>query len=188
MNKLIQTKKKIFLIFPFFLFLLYLPNTPVPVNFHWHDSQRIGQILLISYAVIFGVVFGYFEVKNKIFLIILIFVFLGILSSLLSSHIIWSLTEMSIFIGSYALGIFLYRIFCIDYERLERYSFFALFLTAASLFVYFLVAYFSSIFIDEEFDVWQFINGFSNPRFFGQFLTLLLPVLLAPVLRKSQWS
>jgi len=188
MIKLIQTKKKIFLIFPFFLFFLYLPNTPIPANFHWHDSQRVGQILLISYAVIFGAIFGFFEIKNKIFFITLIFVFLGILSSSLSSHIIWSLTEMAIFLGGYALGIFLYRIFCIDYEKLEIYSFFALFLTAASLFVYFFVAYFSSLFMDEKFDVWQFINGFSNPRFFGQFLTLLLPVLLAPVLRKSQWS
>lgn len=188
MNKLIQTKKEIFLIFPFFLFFLYLPNTPIPINFHWHDSQRIGQILLISYAVIFGVFFRFFEIKNKIFFITLIFVSLGILSSSLSSHIMWSLTEMSIFLGIYALGIFVYRIFCIDYKKLEIYSFFALFLTAASLFIYFFVAYVSSLFIDEEFDVWQFINGFSNPRFFGQFLTLLLPVLLAPVLRKSQWS
>ncbi len=181
-------KRRYFLLFPFCFFVFYLPNIPVPSDFHWHDSQRVGQILLITYAVIFGTFFGIFEIGNKIFLYVLFLIFLGLISACLSNFPIWSLTEMAIFLGSYALGVFLYHIFCVDYENAERYSFFILFLTAFSLSFYFVVAYISSFFIDNKFDVWQLINGFSNPRFFGQFLTLLLPVLLAPVLQKNRWS
>ncbi|MDR0214755.1 MAG: O-antigen ligase family protein [Comamonas sp.] len=137
---------------------------------------------------IFGVFFGFFKIEIKTFIYVLSFIFLGLVSSFLSSYPIWSLTEMAIFLGSYALGVFLYRVFCDDYVRVEKYSIFVLFLTAFSLSFYFVVAYISSFFIHDVFDVWQFINGFSNPRFFGQFLTLLLPVLLAPVLQKNRWS
>lgn len=184
----IFSNRKYFLLFPFFLFIIYLPNKPIPSDFHWHDSQRIGQIILIAYAVIFGVLLRFFETGKKIFYAFLIFVFLGIVSTFLSSSLIWSLTEMAIFLGSYALGIFVYRFFSADYERVEKYSFFVLFFTVFFLVVYFSVTYISSFFIGNLFDAWQFINGFSNPRFFGQFLTLLLPVLIAPVLQKSRWS
>lgn len=186
--KSISYGKRIFLIVPFLLLIFYLPNNPFFDNLPWHDSQRIGQILLIIYSVIFGVIFGLFDIKLKIVLIFLTFIVLGVASSFLSAYPVWSLTEMAIFVGSYALGVFLYRIFCFDYKKAEKYSFFSLFLTASSLSIYFFVAYFSSLFIGDIFDVWQFINGFSNPRFFGQFLTLILPVLLAPVMQKSRWS
>lgn len=185
MNKKFFIKNNLLLITPLFLIIFYLPNTPFPESFHWHDSQRVGQILLIVYSVIFGVVLGFFEIKNFFYLI---FVFLGVVSSYLSAYPIWALTEISIFLGSYAFGIYLYRIFCIDYDKMKKYSFFVFFLTGASLALYFLIAYISSFIVGNNFDVWQFINGFSNPRFFGQFLTLLLPILIAPVLESSRWN
>lgn len=181
-------KRLYFLLAPVIFIIFYLTNFTLNSRLHWHDSQRIGQILLMVYVVIMGVILNLFEIKIKLLLVFLIFIFLGLLSSFFSKNIIWSLTELSIFIGSYAFGFFVYRIFCFNYYKSEVGALFTLFLTASSLTIYFMVAYMSSLLINEKIDVWQYINGFSNPRFFGQFLTLLLPVLMAPVLRRSKCS
>lgn len=38
---------------------------------------------------------------------------------------------------------------------------------------------------DRIFDAWLLVDGFSNPRFYGQFLTLALPMLAAPLLMQG---
>lgn len=175
------------LLVPIFLAILILPNVPLKSYVHWHDSQRLGQILLIVYSIFGGCFLKYFTVKKYIFIYFLIFIALGIFSSFLSDFPLWSLTELSIFVGGYALGFFIYRKFDESYEAMESYSLFIFFLTASLLALYFFIAYTTSFFIGGQMDTWEFLNGFSNPRFFGQFLTLLLPVLFAPILQGNKW-
>lgn len=159
------------------------------MRWSWHDSQRVGQILIILFytCLFFYFKFSIFSRKNSI--VFFSFFSLAIISCLLSKNKVWALTEMAIFLGSYVTGFVLFYLLTMDAEgRIENYLFFTLFLTAASLSIYFFMAYISSFLLLNEFNVWDFVNGFSNIRFFGQFLTLLLPVLVAPVLLKKKWS
>lgn len=61
-----------------------------------------------------------------------------------------------------------------------------LFFTCAGLTARFLVTYVAALFSgDSTFNSWLLLDGFSNPRFYGQFLTLALPLLVAPLLTRG---
>ena len=180
-------KNGIYLICPILFAFFYLVNNTLLPSLSWHDSQRFGQIALIIYAIFFGIVFKLFEIKAEQFYFLLGFLILGAISSFRASLTIWSFTEMAMLLGCYGLGLFIYRIFCSN-NNIEKLSFFILFLTTSSLILYFVIAYISSLYLRLDFDVWGFIKGFTNPRFFGQFCTLAIPILIAPVLMKSKWD
>lgn len=159
------------------------------MRWSWHDSQRVGQIYLIIFYTFLFVLLNISAYSKKNRHIFFCFVFLGAVSCLMSEEKIFAFTEMAIFFGSYIMGIVLFHLMKLGAEKnLEKYFFLFLFLSAASLAIYFFMGYISSFFSKTNFDVWDFFNGFSNIRFFGQFMTLLIPVLVAPVLLRKKWS
>lgn len=180
-------KNGLYLICPILFTLFYLVNDTLLPSLSWHDSQRIGQIALIVYAIFFGVIFKLFEIKVEQFYFLLGFLILGGISSFQANLTIWSFTEMAMLLGCYGFGLFICKIFCLN-QNLEKISFFIFFVTASSLVLYFIISYISSLFLGLGFDVWGFIKGFTNPRFFGQFCTLIIPIMIAPVLMKSKWN
>lgn len=180
-------KNGLYLICPILFTLFYLVNDTLLPSLSWHDSQRIGQIALIVYAIFFGVIFKLFEIKVEQFYFLLGFLILGGISSFQANLTIWSFTEMAMLLGCYGFGLFICKIFCLN-QNLEKISFFIFFVTASSLVLYFIISYISSLYLGLWFDVWGFIKGFTNPRFFGQFCTLIIPIMIAPVLMKSKWN
>lgn len=60
---------------------------------------------------------------------------------------------------------------------------FSVFVVCALLSVQFLTTYFATIFhANGQVDLWLLFSGFDNVRFFGQFSTLTLPLLVMPLL------
>jgi hypothetical protein len=145
----------------------------------WHDQQRILQLALILLAVVMMLVLPRSGFSVGVFFLISLVLVVGFISSLCASEPLWALKEWGRYAGLYVLVLVLSGFF-------ERYPFLQWFVLALMAFVAvyqalnLFVAY-SAAFISGYFDFSSdlFFTGFVNPRFFGQFQVLVLPVLLA---------
>jgi len=92
-----------------------------------------------------------------------------------------------LFVGCTGLAAVVAAIRTVWPRGLDRGLLALLFLIVAAQIAGFGAAYASALMADEiRLDAWLLIDGFSNPRFYGQFLTLALPLLLVPVLSTGE--
>lgn len=187
-------QKRIELIFPV-LGLIILASLPLwewlPAP-GWHDRQRIGQIILIALSVCAGLSIGVFKkspwfLEREIQYVIVIVAILGLVSTALARQPIWALMEWSVFSGCLCLGwmvIFIHQRF--HEQESDRLLLGAVFTTAALFSLKFIGHYIIFILQGERIlDSWWLIDGFDNPRFFGQFCSLTLPLMAIPLLEKE---
>lgn len=174
------------------IFLSILPIWILIPSRSWHDWQRMGQILFIASAAIFGSLSGLFKnsphfLERRVRYVIVVIAGLGLLSALQSRQPYWAFVEWSVFAGSLCLGwvmIALQQHF--QSKDSDRVLLAAVFSVCTLLSVRFFIYYCLSIANrDEPLDYWILIDGFSNPRFFGQFCSLTLPLLAIPLLEKE---
>lgn len=147
----------------------------------WHDEQRIWQLGLLTFASMLLLVLGQARLPASAFVAFAALLGLGLLSALLADWPMWALKEW----GRYAGLVSLALLFAL-YAHLRWFSASVLGLMAAVGCVHALqfIVYYASAFLSGIYmlDVGLLFNGFVNPRFFGQFQLLLMPVLAALVL------
>ena len=178
-----------------FLGLILLVSLPVwewiPTR-GWHDRQRMGQVFLILLSAVAGLWLGVFKkspkfLERQIQYAIVIVAILGLISVALARQPIWALMEWSIFVGCLCMGwmvVFIHQRF--RAQESDRLLLGTVFFVTALLSLKFISHYI--IFIlqgDKLLDVWWLIDGFDNPRFFGQFCSLTLPLMAIPLLEKE---
>ncbi len=165
-------------------------------NTHWHDQQRIGQILTLAMAVIAALlIFGLGRLRTPLLLshmnhrlFVLVIVAAGI-SAYLAHQPLWAFTELALGVACLGLSWLvasvrrLYDVQNTGGHTVDRILLATLFFICAGLVARFDVSYLAAITNGEGIlDAWLLVDGFSNPRFFGQFLTLALPLLAVPLL------
>lgn len=145
-------------------------------NFQWHDQQRILQILLL-----FSLTLSTFFIKKQLFtrttLIILYCIFIiGFISSITAEFPEWALKEWAHNLGLILIIGFLgHSAKQIKIRLLIILSMVTTgFILAFQFLIFYISAFLSGI---QILDADLLISGFSNPRFFGQFQVILIPVL-----------
>lgn len=159
----------------------------------WHDQQRVGQIVifvLIATAAAL-LIWAPSDVKRLLTRwprrLISLVLAAALLSALLAHRPGWAFTEVAM--GASCLGLawtvaVARRRFGAgaDYLLLA-----ALALTVGGLMARFLVAYLAAATSGlGVLNAWALVDGFSNPRFYGQFMTLSLPMLAVPLLAEGK--
>lgn len=163
-----------------------------PPALTWHDSQRLCQILLFTIFV--AVLFLGQGLYRKITLInrfsgmsISALMLLGILSALGSRQPAWALAEVALITSCLGLawGIAVAR--RLSGEILDKILIASVALLGMVKITEFSILYFTSLAAAEKnVDAFQILTGFSNPRFYGQFLSLTLPLLAMPLLARDR--
>ncbi|KTB83063.1 pilus assembly protein [Pseudomonas syringae ICMP 13102] len=160
-------------------------------SFAMHDVQRLGQWVIGVLSVVF-IFFHYIKkTASGFFLFWIRFVFqvlllIGLTSSLTAHQPMWALTELSVLLLSCAIAtaFALQRQFC--GARLDRAFIGFVILICTVKIVQFLSAS-TAAFLSSAptLDTDLLLDGFSNKRFYGQFQTFTLPLLVLPLLLTS---
>ncbi|SEP95529.1 MULTISPECIES: O-antigen ligase family protein [Pseudomonas] len=144
----------------------------------WHDWQRAGQIIIFILCA-----FGLLASNKAIYLsrfysrFFCFFLLIGLISSSFSQYRLWSLAEVSLLLGSIAIVFFIaWR--CIgDGERFDFLIINFLMMLCLLKVLQFFVSYVSALSYGGGLSAEIILDGFSNIRFYGQFITLVIPVL-----------
>lgn len=158
----------------------------------WHDQQRIGQITVIVlgaglafYSLFAPPLRSHLAQGPRTFLIILALA--GVASSLLSRQPEWAFAELAIALG--CLGIAWMVAVTRDQlgATLDKLLLGFVFFICVALTLRFFASY-AALLITRNgmVDPWLLLDGFSNLRFYGQFISLSLPLLAAPILMQGR--
>lgn len=158
----------------------------------WHDQQRIGQVVVMAVALVAAAI-AYAGRSRAPLLdarwrrVVVAVLAVGVLSAALAGQPVWGLVEVALVMGSLAIA-WLVAVTRRDVGPKADHALFAvLCFTCAGLVSRFLVAYLSAVTNGEGIlNGWLLLDGFSNPRFYGQFLTLALPLLVVPLMLQSR--
>ena len=142
------------------------------LGYGWHDQQRIYQLLLLCACAPLAFLLPQRALPRPALLLLSSLLLLGLCSSALSALPQWALKEWSRYIGLLLLSLVVGGLA----ERPIWQSFILWvmaavgFLHAFQFLVYYLMAFVTGI---RMLDADILFNGFSNPRFFGQFQVML---------------
>lgn len=165
----------------FFLSAVYIGHA----DLGWHDQQRISQILLLLSIAVFAVFLPQQKLPAPALYALLGIFIIGFVSCLFSELPDWALKEWARYVGLALLAIILGC--CARKPVVRRFMLWGM---ASVGFIHafqFLVSY-ASAFLSGMYmlDAGMLFRGFSNPRFFGQFQVMLLPVLAWLILECQQ--
>lgn len=170
-----------------------LPLWRFQITIFWHDSQRVGEILILGLGILGLTIYSlrasatFPSLPRKSVLLIVAVASAGLLSAALSRQPMWALVEWGLFFGLMGLA---YAVALarranpqwVDYGILGLMC-----LICAALISRDLAAYAGLIVRgDRVLNVHEIFTGFSNPRFFGQFVSLSLPVLAVVVISRDR--
>ena len=175
-----------------------LPLVDLIPGVEWHDQQRIGQVLVMAIALLVAITTlagsappPLLDAGRRRLLAVIAAV--GVCSALLARQPLWGLAEVALAVGACGTA-WLVAVTRRDLgSRADHVLLAALCFTCAGLVSRFLASYLAGIGGEAGvLDAWLLVGGFSNPRFFGQFLTLCLPMLVVPLmlekgLRRHAW-
>lgn len=158
----------------------------------WHDQQRVGQALAFVLALL-AALFSWANGRRPAPLLdrvsgrLVILVIAGaMISACLAEQPLWAFTEVALGVACLGLASMVASMRRSFWRTADRILLATLVFTSAGLAARFVAAYLAAVFgADRIFDAWLLVDGFSNPRFYGQFLTLALPVLAAPLLMQG---
>ena len=174
-----QQEKYLFVLLAAFLLAITILPFSMPTTFH--DSQRF--ISILATTALLGIRFLTMAAWSKTDIIaVLTLVVYGSITSALSIAPEWSFVEVSLF-----LMIILSVVFTFtnpDISLLTKLT--LLFASTQSIYICRdLLNYIFSITSNNKLDVWDVIDGFSNIRFYAQFLSWTTPFLLGYITIKT---
>ena len=165
---------------------------------HWHDQQRIGQVSMLVLAIVVAMLAFVGGLCPPLLLsstnrwLIMLVIVAASVSAYHAHQPLWAFTELALGVTSLGLAWLvasmrrLYGVQNTDGRIIDRVLLATLFFICTGLVVRFVISYLAAITNGEGvLDAWLLIDGFSNPRFFGQFLTLALPLLAVPLLTEG---
>ncbi|SDF38434.1 O-antigen ligase [Pseudomonas seleniipraecipitans] len=146
------------------------------LGYGWHDQQRFYQILLLCACAPLAALLPQAALSGAALLLLAGLFTLGLYSSLLAAWPEWALREWSRYVG-----LLLLALVASGLRVRAAWEYFILwamaavgFIHAYQFLVYYLMAFVTGI---RMLDADILFSGFSNPRFFGQFQVMLLPVM-----------
>ncbi len=164
-----------------------LPLIDVMPSVQRHDVQRVGQILafgLVPVVALFRTSCFPFKLPSAVKPVLVAISSGGLLSAMLSRQPLWALTEIALMLGSMGLAWAVAVIRRDGESAVDRMILVTVLFICAAQSLRFLVMYCLAYFFAPSLNPWQLLGGFSNLRFYGQFITLSLPLLAAPILMR----
>jgi len=166
----------------------WLPGTT------WHDQQRIGQVLALTLTVLgIALLVGTGVIRPAPLLdrarrrLVALVIAGAILSTFVAHDPQWAFTEVALGLSCLGLAWVVATLRRCCGVLVDRLLLAALAMTCAGLLVRFVVAYVAAICGEVRvLNAWLLLDGFSNPRFYGQFLTLALPLLVTSLLATGE--
>ncbi len=156
-------------------------------SYGWHDQQRVVQAALLFLVCVLSVFngCGFLSVHNLV--LVLGVLVLGLVAVYFSAFPGWALREWVVFSGCFFLALLIARV-CCDY-KVDSAFFYLLSAVAVVLSVQFLISYLVAFITGiQMLHIDVLLSGFSNPRSFGQFQVLAMPVLAFLVFKDFQNS
>lgn len=145
-------------------------------GYGWHDQQRIYQLLLLCACAPLAALLPQAMLPRPAQLLLAGLLIIGLCSSLLATWPEWALKEWTRFAGLVVLALVVSGL--VERPNWQTFLLWVMaavgFLLAFQFLVYYLMAFTTGI---RMLDVDVLITGFSNPRFFGQFQVMLMPVM-----------
>lgn len=154
-------------------------------GYSWHDQQRIYQLLLLCACAPMGILLPQTTLPRPALFLFSSLLLLGMCSSTLAAWPEWALKEWSRYAGLIMLALVVGGLA----GRPTGQSFIVWAMATAGLIhalqflLYYLMAFVTGI---RMLDADVLFSGFSNPRFFGQFQVMLMPVMALLVERCRQ--
>ena len=182
--KTIKThKESAILIFGHILYLISSINFWI-IEGNWHDQQRIMQIFLFSFISVTALIFTFSSssdsqssfYKKKDVIIFLAFSLSGLLSVFFSKYWGNALLEWALVCIAIMSAAYIAKVRVVANDSFDRWAVTAINFT----FLFYLVgliARFLAVIGGQPIIVGNLLDGFSNIRFFGQYLTFTLPFL-----------
>lgn len=177
----------------FAAYLVFLPTTGVVPDLSWHNDQRLAQIallLLVAVHTASGLIFvGSSKVAavwsltpRYVRIALAAVLLLGMVSAAVAPLPRWALLEWSLMALLLALGMLVAVARHQLPARFDRLLMAALLLTAAAYILKVAVAYSAALVERLPLNIGWLLDGFSNPRFFSQFQSMTLPLLVLPAM------
>jgi len=162
-------------------FLLIFSSTSLSywlLDYSWLEQQRITQLLLVlaaSARILLSYLRGPSHFAQPGNAVLLAFV-LGLASALVSQYPQWALKEWAKYASSLALIVYLGH--ALRQTAAQQVVLLILLTTSALLAVQFFAFYLASFFTGtRHVNPYLMYPGFDNPRFYGQFQIMLIPIL-----------
>lgn len=145
-------------------------------GYSWHDQQRIYQLLLLCGCAPLAAFLSKVTLSRAALLLLTGLLLLGLCSSTLATWPHWALKEWSRYGGLLLLALVIGGL--VERPSWQNFILWAMaatgFIHAFQFLVYYLMAFVTGI---RMLDADILFSGFSNPRFFGQFQVMLMPVI-----------
>lgn len=183
-----QSRYAIFADLSLFFLILVFSLAAIDIwhlGFTWHDHQRIYQLVLLGVAAILLLFRPISALPPLVFVVLVGIFFIGLISAFQAEWPLWALKEWGRYVSLVMLVLLSGLISQKPGVALLLLSLMAVvgFLHAFQFSAYYSAAFISGLQVLES-DL--LFNGFSNPRFFGQFQILLMPVLACLALHFRQ--
>ncbi|WP_100206799.1 O-antigen ligase family protein [Stutzerimonas stutzeri] len=145
-------------------------------EYTWHDQQRIFQLVLLCITAPLAIFSSKTALPKQASAAVFLLLFIGILSTHASMWPEWALKEWSRFAGLSLLVIAIggMQLNAIHLRSLLGIMAFIGLIQAFQFLNYYLLAFITGVY---KLDTDILVTGFSNPRSFGQFQVLLMPVM-----------
>lgn len=145
-------------------------------DYGWHDQQRIYQLLLLCACAPLAALMPQANLPRPALLLLTCLLFLGLCSSAQAPWPQWALKEWSRYGGLLLLALVVGGLS--ERPTWQNFILWAMaavgFIHALQFLIYYLMAFVTGI---RMLNADILFSGFSNPRFFGQFQVMLMPVM-----------
>ncbi|RML64613.1 putative pilin glycosyltransferase [Pseudomonas syringae pv. syringae] len=160
-------------------------------GFSGHDSQRVAQFL-IGFSSLFLLLkysakqLSFCTVSSQVKLFFFSVVVMGFVSSFMSHRPLWALTELSVLLLSCGIGCAFALQRNVYGTQLDRaFIGFVIFICTVKTIQFLSASTAAFLSSAPTLDTDLLLDGFSNKRFYGQFQTFTLPLLVLPLLLTS---
>ncbi|MCF5707695.1 pilus assembly protein [Pseudomonas syringae] len=158
------------------------------ISFSGHDLQRVLQVVVGIVSVFF--VAGFYMVKPEsmplnrgVFFLFFFILLFGLISSLMARQPLWAVIELSVLLICYAVSNAFFQVRKTQGLRLDNVLCYFVVIICFIKVVQFVAAALAGLMSSEHvLDADLLLQGFSNKRFYGQFQTFTLPLLILPLL------
>lgn len=165
-------------IFPVVLVIMFASTSLIywPFTNSWLEQQRVAELILALFACLSFALIGFRKPIRHVELIITAVFALGLVSSLLAEYPLWAMKEWAKCLGLYLLAYWVAKQFS---HPAARHFLGAVVLTVAALLALQFLAFYTSAFVSGTYNINPDLlyPGFDNPRFYGQVMVMLLPLL-----------